>query len=225
MRQIFEGDVHDIVAMENGVCFVFTTEQEGNDLAHVEFKSISFETGKMSRAPKNVYFLAKFGTRHKTIIKHCNNFAEARILDLPQERVFILNNDDGSAVLLDNFGLPLWISNVSYKGAPPSDVAFVQGSLWASFKEQDAIIKFNLANMREELRIGGGKNSPFMAPVKLTPTENGIAVLNGGDRKLIELNLKDYSLNELYSFDEPVKKYLKVGTLEFIVLKSGLYLL
>ena len=224
MRQIFEGEVHDIQPMENGVCFVFTTELE-QETANVEFKMISFETGKMSRITKNVYFLAKFGTRYKTIMKHCSNFAEARVLNLPQDRIFVLDNINGNAVLLDSFGLPLWMSQLSYKGAAPSDIAFVQDSLWACFKEQGAIIKFNLANMREELRIGGGKGSPFKAPIKLYPTENGLAVLNAGDRKLIHLGLTDYSISEMCTFDEPPKKYLKVDDFEFAILQSGLYIM
>lgn len=224
MRQIFEGDVHDIVVMENGVCFVFTAEKE-QETAKVEFKMISFETGKMSRVTKNVYFLAKFGTRYKTIMQHCSNFAEARVLNLPQDRIFILDNLDGNAVLLDSFGLPLWMSQISYKGTPPNDIAFVQDSLWACFKEHNTIIKFNLSNMREELRIGGGKGSPFKAPIKLTATENGLTVLGAADKRLVGINLKDYSITEMYTFTEPVKKYLKAGDFEFVITQSGLYLI
>lgn len=224
MRQIFEGDVHDIVVMENGVCFVFTAEKE-QETAKVEFKRISFETGKMSRVTKNVFFLAKFGTRYKAIMQHCSNFAEARVLNLPQDRVFVLDNLNGNAVLLDSFGLPLWMSRLSYKDTPPSDIAFVQDGLWACFKEHNAIIKFNLTNMHEELRIGGGKGSPFKSPIKLTPTENGLAVLGAADKKLVGINLKDFSVTEMHAFSEPVKKYLKADDFEFVITQSGLYLI
>lgn len=226
MRQIFKGEILDVQPMENGICFVFVAEKDYDSKSlEVEFKTISFETGKMSKAPKNVYFLAKFGTRYKTVMQHCTNYTDARILCLPQEKIFVLNRKDGSAVLLDAFGLPLWMSNLSYKGAFPSDIAFVGDCLWASFKEHDAIIKLNLSNMKEELRIGGGKNSPFKKPIRLLPDENGISVLGADDNKVISLNLKDYSILERHTFEETVKDYIKIGDFEFAVLNDGLYVI
>ena len=225
MRQIFEGHVLDVQPMENGICFVFVADKElDGESLEVEFKTISFETGKMSKAPKNVYFLAKFGTRYKNIMRYCPNYADARVLELPQEKIFVLNRNDGSAVLLDVFGLPLWMSNISYKGDPPSDIAFVNDSLWACFKEHDAIIKLNLANMREELRIGGGKGSPFKKPIRLLAKEKGVSVLGALDNKVIDLNLEDYSIFERHSFETPVNDYIEAGGFEFVVLPDGLYI-
>lgn len=224
MRQIFEGEILDIQPMENGICFVFVAEKDYDSKSlEVEFKTISFETGKMAKAPKNVYFLAKFGTRYKTVMQHCSDYTDARILYLPQDKIFVLNRKDGAAVLLDAFGLPLWMSNLSYKGSHPSDIAFVNDSLWAAFKEHDAIIKLNLSNMKEELRIGGGKNSPFKKPVRLLPTKDGISVLGAADNKVIDLNLKDYSIYERHSFEEKVYEYVRVDDFEFAVLNDGLY--
>lgn len=226
MRQIFEGEILDVQPMENGICFVFVAEKDYDTKSlEVEFKTISFSSGKMSKAPKNVYFLAKFGTRYKTIMQHCTNYTDAKILHLPQERIFVLNRKDGAAVLLDSFGLPLWISNISYKGSAPNDIAFVNDCLWAAFKEHDAIIKLNLSNMKEELRIGGGKNSPFKKPFRLLPTENGLSVLGAEDHKVIDLDLNDYSITERHSFEESVKDYIRVGEFEFAVLKDGLYII
>ena len=81
--------------------------------------------------------------------------------------------------------------------------------------------------MREELRIGGSNDSSFMGPEGLwIDEEQGkLIVCNSGANNLLEVNMKTYTVAEKATFDEPVHKYLKIGTREFVVLDSGLYLL
>ena len=41
----------------------------------------------------------------------------------------------------------------------------------------------------------------------------------------VKVNLEDYSVDELYTFEEPVQSYIKSGKFEFVLLDSGLYVI
>ena len=85
-------------------------------------------------------------------------------------------------------------------------------------------MRYNLSTMREELRIGGNK-SPFNRPEGLFVEGDNIMVCNSGSAKLIQVNLNSYSVFDYEDFEEPIRRYVKVGDYRFAVLDSGLYLI
>ena len=78
--------------------------------------------------------------------------------------------------------------------------------------------------MREELRIGGTTDEVFNKPGSMFVDENGHMFLcNIASSNIIDIDLKTFSVKDYLSFDKPLKKYLRVGSIEFVLLSSGVY--
>ena len=78
--------------------------------------------------------------------------------------------------------------------------------------------------MKQELRIGG-KESPFDGPCDLFDEDGNLVVCSKNSAKIQTLNLNDYEVGDMESFEEPLLQYVKVGNYKFVVLESGLYVL
>jgi len=98
--------------------------------------------------------------------------------------------------------------------------------VWASFKKNNVIVKYELDLLREEMSVGGGRGeNSFSAPSGLFMKDNVLYVCNEGSKKILALNTKTYAIIEVHSFKEPVYSYMQTAGLELVVLESGLYLL
>lgn len=223
MERLFEGKVYEILPLSNGIIFSYLKDElEMGD--YVEYKMISFDNRRLSNVVKSTYMLAKFGMDSKEIKRICENYITIKSLVLPGGRVFLLE-PDGKAHLVDALGEIIYSGDLTYKGNKPSDISLVGGALWAVYPDCDAILKYSLATMREELRIGGAK-SPFSRPVDIFPiSDEEIMVSNEGDATLVKVNLNNYSVSVEERFLEPVRQYIEVSNHKFVILESGLYIL
>lgn len=222
MKKVFSGEVYDVMPLSDGIIFSYCKEVIGENI-RVAYKMISFEDGYFTDIAKNIYLLTKFGNNYKAVAALCGNYISAKAIVLPNSKVFLLLQD-GTAQLLDIDASPIWTGELKYRGFNPSDIALYKNALWASFAECNVLLRYNLATMREELRIGGSK-SPFNKPQSLFVDTDSVMVSNAGSNKLIQVDLNSYSVFEYEEFNEPVRQYVKVGDNRFAVLDSGLYLI
>lgn len=222
MRQIFSGEVYDILPVSNGIIFSYCKEVLERDTV-VSYKMITFDNGRITDIAKNIYQLTKFGNNYKAVAALCDNYITAKSIVLPGSRVFVLLSD-GSARLHDADASIIWSGELKYRGFKATDIALYKNALWASFADCNVLLRYNLSTMREELRIGGNK-SPFDQPKGLFVEENIVTVSNAGSKKLVEVNLDSYTVAEQEEFEEPVKQYIKVGDRRFALLETGLYLI
>ena len=121
----------------------------------------------------------------------------------------------------------MWILLITISApcsSAPSSVTVTDGSLWAAYAAKNVIVRYNLQNLREELRIGG-TNSVFNIPVNLFPAGKKMFVCNAGNNEIWKLDLTDYSAEKYYEFSEPLIDYTFVGKYEIAALESGIYLL
>ncbi|MBQ3817432.1 MAG: hypothetical protein II802_04100 [Clostridia bacterium] len=221
MKQIFAGEVYEILPTANGFVFAYCKEKKDDNVT-VAFKMLTFD-GQFTDVAKNIYLLSKFGNNYKAVSSNCKNFITVKSLLLPNGKVFLLE-DDGSACLLDVDASLLWSGELTYRNNAPSDIKIHHRSLWACYKESDVLLKFSLNTMREELRIGG-KSSPFKEPRDIFIDGDNAIISNSGSNKLIQFNLKSYNFFEVESFEESVWQYIKVNDYRIVVLKSGIYLI
>ena len=222
MTQLFEGKVYEILPLSNGILFSYQKEIIDTDVV-VAYKMLSFESGRITDIAKNIYLLSKFGSSYKAIAEHYENYITTKSLVLAGGKVFLLYTN-GDAVLLDNDATPIWSGNLSYRTCNPSDIALFGNALWAAFPGCNVLIKYNLATMREELRIGG-KVSPFLTPNDIFIDQSRAVISNATGKNLVSIDLNTFELEELESFDQPVLQYMKTENHRFVVLESGLYLL
>lgn len=225
MKKLFSEKIYDILETETGFIFVYR-RPEIEDQVVVSYKSVSLENGVVSNRTKSDYEFIKFGKNYSRLGLQGGNFITSSCVELENDRIFIVG-ENGDAKIVEPDGFIEWQGTIRYKDCGPSSIAHHGHTLWASFSNKNALIRFNLRTMREELRIGGSNDSSFSSPEGMWIDEPSgkLLVCNSKAQNILEVNMKTYTVVERAVFDEPVHKYLKIGNREFVVLDSGLYLL
>lgn len=225
MKKLFEGEILHILPLPKGIIFAYLKETTEDNKMLVAYQMISFEAGTATRVANKIYQLSKFGSNHQSFEMQVKNHLTCRTVNLENSKIFVVE-DDGSAKILDSDATAVWVGTLRYKGEAPADIALHGHTLWASFSRSNALVRFNLRTMREELRIGGGKDeSSFSSPAGLWVEGDKMMVCNQGSHKLWQVDLKTYAVYEYQEFLEPVTQYVKVGGAELVVLHSGIYVL
>ncbi len=222
MKKIFEGEIFEVLPLTNGIIFSYCKDI-ADDSVIVAYKMISFDNGRFTDVAKNIYLITKFGNNYKAVVTECDNYITVKSIILPNGKVFLMQTD-GTAKLLDNDATAIWTGSLIYRNCTPSGIILHDNALWVSYADCDVLVRFNLATMREELRIGGAK-SPFCKPRDLFLEGDNAMVSNQGSCKLTQINLKDYTVFDYETFAEPLYQYIKVADNRFAVLESGLYLI
>ena len=223
MELLFSGKVYEVLAASNGIIFSYLNREFEDGKAVVSYKMISFDNRRIADVAKNIYMVTKFGNGYKAVERLCDNYITVKSIILPGGRVFILH-EDGRAQLVDSDGEPVWTGTLVYKNLIPSDILLFADGLWACYEDCDAILRYSLSNMREELRIGG-KNSPFSGPCDLYEEDGEIIVCNRKSGKILSLDVNNYSVLEYETFEEPLLQYVSVKGYRFVILESGLYII
>ncbi len=220
MKKIFDGKIYELLPKSDGILFPYqkAVVDEGDI---VWYKMFSLQNSIMSDVSETIYWNIKFGSNYTVAVELCKNFVSEKAIMLPNGRL-LLCNENGQVFVIDPDGMINIGGEIKYRDQSPSAIAYYKNSIWASFKESNVLIRFNINTMRVELRIGG-KTSPFDCPEDIFIDGEWGYVCNSGSKKLIRVNLENYTLEDLYEFDEPVFSFVKSGKNEFVLLESGLY--
>ena len=223
MKTVFKGEIINVVADNNGLVIAYVHERT-EDKIMVAYKNISFDNGKISNVPRNLYELTKFGTNYKDIISIVKNHILTHSVLLENGKTFTVDTD-GTAYLFDTDGGLIWKGELIYRKAKPTGIAVCSRHLWVAFGELNVIMRMNLSTMHEELRLGGGDSSPFINPINLFSDGNNLLLCTKDGTDILSVNTNTYSIDTYRSFEKGVKQYLKCADYEFAVLEDGIYLL
>ncbi len=225
MKKLFSEKIYDILPVDNGFIFVYRRPEVENMIA-VSYKSVSLDNGVVTQRSRGEYEFVKYGERPEGAGYAIGNSVLCNCVTLDNGNLFIVS-PKGEAKMVGADGLIQWEGTIRYKDCGPSAIAHFGHTLWASFAEKNALIRFNLRTMREELRIGGSADSSFSYPegIWINDHTGKLIICNSKARNLLEVDVKTYTVEEKAVFDEPVHKYLCIDNREIVVLDSGLYLL
>ena len=222
MKKIFDGKIYEMLPKSDGIIFPYQ-KAVVDDGDIVWYKMLSFENSNITDVSKNVYWNLKFGSNYAVAVNTAKNFVTTKAILLPNNRLFLCC-DNGQVFVIDPDGMLNIAGELKYRDNPPNDIAFYKNSIWASFENHNVLIRFNINTMRAELRIGG-KSSPFNKPQGVFIEGSTAYVCNTGTNNIVKIDLENYSVEEYYSFEEPVYSYVKSGNFEFVLLESGLYII
>ncbi len=222
MKKIFDGKIYEVLPKSDGIIFPYqkAVVDEGDI---VWYKMLSFENSLMADVSETIFWNIKFGSNYAVALKLCKNFVSLKSIILPNGRLFLCA-DNGQTYIIDTDGLINITGELKYRDEAPSSIAFYKNSIWASFYDANILMRFNINTMRAELRIGG-KSSPFNNPKSIFIEGNFAYVCNSGANNIVKVDLENYSVDELYNFEESVHSYIKSGNFEFTLLDSGLYVI
>lgn len=223
MERIYDSSALDIVPMSDGMVFSYCQDKTDEQMT-VAFKLISFESGVMTNVTPDFYSIAKFGTQYKSRPMQEYNLVTCKIAELADGRTFFVA-DNGEAGIVDLDDNTVWSGTVLHRGNAVSGVAAAGNSIWCSFKDSGVLIRYNARTMRDELRLGGGRNPVITSPKGVFIEDGIMKVCDVSERKIFEIDLSSYSMQIYREFDEPVHQYIKIRDYEFVLLDSGLYML
>lgn len=220
MKRIFAGEVYDIISQPNGVVFSYCKEKSDDQIL-VSYKMYSLETDKTTDVAKNIYLLSKFGSNYRAITSCFENHITVKSVIFPNGKIFTLERD-GIAKLFSEEGEILWQGSLIYRGKSPSDISFYKNALWCCYSDANAILRYNILTMREELRIGGAV-SPFVNPCDIFVNGENAVLSTPTTNKLVKVNLETFEAQDYKEFTESVYSFVKVKDTSFVLLDSGVY--
>lgn len=222
MKKIFGRETLQVVPVSDGLVVSYKMGDEDGK-TRVGFRHISFEDGKIQNVQKSYYLVARYGNMYKYIEDSVGNYFTCLSADLSDGGMLCIDAD-GSAVKLNEKGEIFWQGTVAHTGAAPYDITPAGRSFWASYPNKNALVRYSLKTMREELKLGG-ISSAISSPKGIWAEGNEIYVCNSEPNKIYKVNLSNYDVMEYASFEEKVHRYVRSGKYEFVLLDSGLYML
>ncbi len=222
MKKVFDGKIYEVLPKSDGLIFPYQKAVIDEGVV-VWYKMLSIENSTLTDVSENIYLNIKFGSNYNVAVGISKNFVAEKSLVLPDGRT-LLCNENGQVFIIDADGMINISGEIKYRDETPSAITYYKNSIWASFRENNVLIRFNIATMRAELRIGGN-TSPFALPESIFVDGEWAYICNAGANNIVKVNLESYSVEELYTFNEPVLRYIKSGKFEFVQLNSGLYVI
>ena len=223
MLKIVSLDIVDLLSFPSGILFVIKENLE-NGAVKVSFYSFDVATRSIASVTKNAYLLTKFGAAYAPIAKQLGDYVSCDSAKLWNGDTFSIYST-GEMGIFNEEGALLRTGDLMYNGAPARDVAVDNNFIWSTVPAKNLIVKYSLLQNRVVMRIGGENASTFASPVSVEEYDGWLYVCCKDSRKIKRVRLSDFSVDEFKEFDEPVFKYLRVGTNEFVVLESGVYML
>ncbi len=223
MIRIVSLDIVDLIGFPSGIQFVLK-ENADNGAVKVSFYSFDIATQSIATVTKNAYLLTKFGNSFESIAKQLGDYVSCDVAKLWNGQTFIIYSS-GEIGIFDENGTLLRTGDLTYRDAPARDVTTDNNYIWSVVPAKNLIIKYSLLQNRVVMRIGGDNSTTFSNPVAVSEYDGYLYVCNRDSCKIKRVRLDDFSVEEYKEFDEPVYKYIKVGSKEFVALASGVYMI
>lgn len=216
-------EIIDIIPFSCGILFP-RKEILPDDKCKVTF--YGFDMEKMRNAPvtRSVYMLNKFGSGYQRIVDEVGDYLNCDADSFSGNGTVIVY-PTGETGVFDYGGKPIWAGDLLYHDCPVQDVASDGNQIWCTVPDQNAIISYSVAHKKFYMRIGGENSAAFSRPVSLSKYGNELFICNAGSYKIRTVNLKDYSVRDFRTFDEPVRRYVRTCGKEIVQLDSGVYIL
>lgn len=221
MIRIVKAQVLDIIPLEIGFIYAqraklpngqdtvafFVYDQDGDRTLPVKIKT---------------YLEAKFGFQYREIAKKLGNYIVCDAATLKSNGVITVF-DDGKMYIFDSDGSIAMEEDLVYQNCAIRSLALDGNCFWCVVPDRNSIVKFSPIEKRVLLRIGGGASMAFRRPLSISKNEDRLYVCCEYNNAVRTISLEDYSVKDYLKFSEPVKKFFKVGFMEYAVLDSGVY--
>lgn len=223
MKKIMDIDIADIVAFSKGIV-VARKDTLKSGKTKISFFTYDVKLERPTASTRGAYLLNKFGENYEAIADQLSDFIYCDACQMGNRHTAIAYAS-GEIGLFDDKGKLYWTGDLQYKGYPVSGVVSDGKYLWCVVPENNCIIRYSPTTEKIVLRIGGDSSTAFLNPVSLSLYDNKLYVCNYESCKIRTVNLKDFTVADYKTFDEPVYRYIKANDREVVELESGVYIL
>ena len=222
MKKIYGEGAISMIAARRGFVFAVAKDDEESCKSIITYFQHDFDKGATLPASRGVYLTEKFGQNFDFFMKTVEDFFNTIAVSLEDGRTFVMH-PGGSAFVFDANGRPKWQGRLKYKGFGPADAVADGNSVWCSYPENNAVIKFNTNSMLADFRIAGGGSDELSAPHGLFLHNGELVVTSAQNGRVIAINLDNFRERVIYESGEPIYQYMKIDSNEIILTKSGIY--
>ncbi len=224
MKKIVDDSIIDIVPFTYG--FVYAkkeTDESGNTRA--AFYCYNAQTKKVEAVRCSGYMMTKFGENFEKIAEDVGNFIFCDAVTLPVGGESVALTSDSKMHVLDKTGEKIWAEELCYRESPVKGLAADDDCVWFVVPEKNSIVRFSPTSRKVYTRIGGNETTTFDDPVGVTKLGYYLFVSCAKSKKIRKIDLQTYSIKDYRVFDEEVYKFFKILGKEYVLLKSGFYML
>ena len=221
MTKILSADILDIIPIEIGF-IVATRDMLPTGEETVATRVYDQEGDRILPIKIVTYLEAKFGAEYKSIATALGDYLTCSAAILKSGGVVSLY-PTGELTLFDVDGSVAWSGQLLYQEKETRDIALDGTCFWSTVPDINAIIRYSPVEKRVLLRIGGGSSTAFNRPVAISKYDDKLYICNKGNNKIRTIRLEDYAVKDYAVFNEPVNKYFRVGSKEYVLLDSGIY--
>ena len=223
MKKIMDIDIADIIPFSKGI-IVARKDTLASGKTKISFFTYDVKLERPTASTRGAYLLNKYGEKYEKISEQLSDFIYCDSAILPNKHVAVAYTS-GEIGLFNDKGELYWTGDLQYKNCPISGVVSEGKYLWCVVPENNCIIRYSPTTEKIVLRIGGDTSTAFLNPVSLSCYENKLYICNYQSCKIRTVNLKDFTVADYKSFDEPVYRYIKTNDREIVELESGVYML
>lgn len=223
MKKIVDDSILDIVPFTYG--FVYAkkeVDESGN--ARAAFYCYNAQSKKVEAVRRTGYLHTKFGDNFEKIVQSVPNFIFCDAVQLRNGQSVVLSSESRMHVF-DKDGNTEWAENLCYRDSLVRGLAADDDCIWFVVPEKNSIVRFSTTAQKVYTRIGGNETTTFDDPVGVTKSGPFLYISCGKSKKIRKIDMQTYSIKDYRVFEEPVLKFFKALGKEYVLLKSGFYML
>lgn len=223
MKKLMDIDIADIIPFNKGI-IVARKDVTASGNTKISFFTYDVKLERPTASTRGAYLLNKFGEKYEEIEKQLSDFIYCDAAVLPNKHV-VVAYASGEIGFFNEKGELYWTGDLEYRECPVSGVAPEGKYIWCVVPENNCIIRYSPATEKIVLRIGGDSSTAFLNPVSISSYDNKLYICNYQSCKIRTVDLKDYTVSDYKTFDEPVYRYIRTNDRELVELESGVYML
>lgn len=224
MKKIVDDSIIDIVPFTYGFVYAKKETDEGGS-TRAAFYCYNAQTRKVEAVRRTGYLHTKFGENFEKIAKEIGNFIFCDAVTLPVGGETVILTPQSKMYVFDKDGNTQCEENLCYRDSPVKGLAADDDCVWFVVPEKKSIVRFSPTAIKVYTRIGGNETSTFEDPVGVSKIGNFLFISCAESKKIRKIDLQTYSIKDYRIFDEPVYKFFRVLGKEYVLLKSGFYML
>lgn len=223
MKKLMDIDIADIVPFSKGIIVARKDILKSGE-TRISFIAYDVKLERPTQSTRGAYLLNKFGENFEKIAKQLGDFLYCDAVVLPNKHVAV-SFTSGEIGLFNDKGDLYWTGDLFYKDCPVSGIASEGKYIWCTVPDNNCIVRYSPATEKIVLRIGGDSSTAFLNPVSIVNYDDTLYICNYKSCKVRTVSLKDFTVSDYKTFEEPVYKYIKTNDRELAELESGVYML
>ncbi|HSP47074.1 MAG TPA: hypothetical protein VLN47_03250 [Clostridiaceae bacterium] len=220
MRLINEA-VHDLFSNGNHLYFQISGPHE-KDTSYVRLNEKASES-----ITKDEYFKGLYGEKYKFIMHYMKENPSSSSFG-EDGSVYVCPHQESVIYKFDRNGSLVRKYHEMRKTDNIFDISVQGESIWCVYTSTHTVKRFSLRDGKEELTLseghpGGRKGTVFTYPESIIFHDDTAFIADRGNKRIARTDLSTMKTESYMEMPEPVYRYERLGSLEYVLMNADLY--